>query len=78
MFGFFIRDTRPDAFMHGMHLSIMTAAALLMYGSVICIYGIRTPRPGHIERPQDSDLRQIRPEAMCMHLESMAMTYVGL
>jgi len=32
VFGSFIRDTRPDAFMHGMHLSIMTAAALLMCG----------------------------------------------
>jgi DHA2 family methylenomycin A resistance protein-like MFS transporter len=35
--------------MQGMHLSIMTAAALLLCGSVMCLYGIRTPRPGHIE-----------------------------
>ena len=45
VFGFFVRDTGPDAFMQGMHLSIMTAAALLLCGSVMCLYGIRTPRP---------------------------------
>jgi len=45
VFGFFVRDTGPDAFMQGMHLSIMTAAALLLCGSVMCRYGIRTPRP---------------------------------
>lgn len=49
VFGFFVRDTHPEAFMQGMHLSIMTAAALLLLGSVVCLYGIRVPRPGHIE-----------------------------
>ncbi|MGF6507527.1 DHA2 family methylenomycin A resistance protein-like MFS transporter [Paraburkholderia sp. 32] len=49
VFGFFVRDTRPNAFMQGMHLSIMTAAVLLLCGSVMCLYGIRTPRPVHIE-----------------------------
>jgi MFS transporter, DHA2 family, methylenomycin A resistance protein len=49
VFGFLVRDTVSDAFMQGMHVSIMTAAALLLCGSVMCRYGIRTPRPTHIE-----------------------------
>jgi DHA2 family methylenomycin A resistance protein-like MFS transporter len=49
VFAFFVRDTHPDAFMHGMHLSLMSAAALLLLGSVMCLYGIQTPRAVHIE-----------------------------
>ncbi|WP_258178554.1 MFS transporter [Burkholderia multivorans] len=45
VFGFLVRDTRPDAFMHGMHLCIMMATTLLLFGSVMCLYGIATPRP---------------------------------
>ncbi len=53
VFGFLVRDTHPEAFMQGMHLCIMTAAALLLLGSVVCLYGIRAPRPGPVEaRPK--------------------------
>jgi len=43
VFGFFVRDSRPDAFMHGMHLALVTAAAMLSCGAVMCLYGIRVP-----------------------------------
>ncbi len=49
VFGFFVHDTRADAFMQGMHLSLLTAAALLLGGSVMCLCGIRTPRSANIE-----------------------------
>jgi DHA2 family methylenomycin A resistance protein-like MFS transporter len=52
VFGYFVRDTRPQAFMQGMHLSIMTAAAFLLLGGVICLYGVRTP---HVVRIDDQD-----------------------
>jgi DHA2 family methylenomycin A resistance protein-like MFS transporter len=45
VFGFFVRNSRPDAFMHGMHLALMTAAAMLLGGAVMCLYGIGVPRP---------------------------------
>jgi len=48
VFGLFVRDTRPDAFMQGMHLSIVTAAALLLIGAGVCRYGIRVPRPERV------------------------------
>ncbi|WP_144108146.1 MFS transporter [Paraburkholderia sp. BCC1886] len=55
VFGFFVRDTQPAAFMRGMHLSIVTAAGLLLCGGVICLMGIRPPRElrcgeGHASR----------------------------
>jgi MFS transporter, DHA2 family, methylenomycin A resistance protein len=53
VFGFFVRDIHPDAFMQGMHLSLMTAAALLLCGGVMCMYGIRTPRPTYVENPPE-------------------------
>jgi DHA2 family methylenomycin A resistance protein-like MFS transporter len=53
VFGFFVRDPRPDAFMQGMHLSLMTAAALLLAGSMMCLYGIRSPRAKCIETACD-------------------------
>jgi len=43
VFGFFVRDSRPDAFMHGMHLALVTAAAMLLCGAVMCLYGIQMP-----------------------------------
>ncbi|MCA8456874.1 MFS transporter [Burkholderia multivorans] len=49
VFGFFVRDTSPDAFMQGMHLSIACATALLLLGSVMCAYGIREPHVAHTE-----------------------------
>jgi DHA2 family methylenomycin A resistance protein-like MFS transporter len=45
IFGFFVRDTAPDAFMRGMHVSIATAAGLLLAGSVMCLYGIAMRDP---------------------------------
>lgn len=44
VFGFLVRDTHPDVFMQGMHASLLTAAALLLSGSVMCLYGIRSSR----------------------------------
>ena len=44
VFGFFVRDTRPAAFMHGMHVSISVAAGLLLCGSAMCLLGLRTGR----------------------------------
>ena len=44
VFGFFVRDTRPAAFMQGMHVSISVAAGLLLCGSAMCLLGLRTGR----------------------------------
>jgi DHA2 family methylenomycin A resistance protein-like MFS transporter len=54
VFGFFVHDIRPEAFMRGMHLSIMSAAALLFCGGVMCLYGIRTPRPAYLENTPEA------------------------
>jgi DHA2 family methylenomycin A resistance protein-like MFS transporter len=44
VFGDLVRDTSPDAFMRGMHLSIGISVALLLAGSVVCWYGVRPCR----------------------------------
>jgi len=44
VFGYLVRDTAPTPFMHGMHLSIGLAVALLLGGSVLCWRGIRPDR----------------------------------
>ena len=45
VFGFFVRDTAPDAFMQGMHLSLVVAVAGLVAGIAICIFGIKVASP---------------------------------
>ncbi|WP_240619849.1 MFS transporter [Pseudomonas qingdaonensis] len=44
VFGYLVRDTAPDAFMRGMHLSIGISVALLVSGSALCWFGIRPDR----------------------------------
>jgi DHA2 family methylenomycin A resistance protein-like MFS transporter len=41
VFGYFVRDTRPAQFMHGMHVSILIAAGLLLCGGFMCLFGLR-------------------------------------
>jgi len=41
IFGFLVRDTAPQAFMRGMHLSIEVSVALLLLGSALCLFGLR-------------------------------------
>jgi DHA2 family methylenomycin A resistance protein-like MFS transporter len=45
VFGFFVRDTAPDSFMQGMHLSMVVAAAVLVAGIAMCIFGIKVANP---------------------------------
>lgn len=45
IFGYLIRDTAAEAFMHGMHLSIGISVALLLCGSALCWFGLRPDRP---------------------------------
>lgn len=44
IFGYLIRDTAPEAFMRGMHMSIGISVALLLSGSVLCWFGVRPDR----------------------------------
>jgi len=45
IFGYLIRDTSPQAFMRGMHVSIGISVALLLSGSILCWICIRPDRP---------------------------------
>jgi DHA2 family methylenomycin A resistance protein-like MFS transporter len=45
VFGYLVRDSRPGAFVRGMHLSLIVAAAMLACGGVMCVYGIAARRP---------------------------------
>ena len=45
VFGFFVRDTAPDSFMEGMHISIIVAVAVLVSGIGLCRLGIKEGRP---------------------------------
>ncbi|HBO3058550.1 MFS transporter [Pseudomonas aeruginosa] len=44
VFGYLVRDTAPEAFMRGMHMSIGISVALLLFGSVLCWLGIQPDR----------------------------------
>jgi len=44
VFGFLVRNTEPEAFMRGMHQSILAAVVLLLAGSAMCVLGIRRDR----------------------------------
>ncbi len=41
VFGYFVRDTAPDAFARGMHLSIGAAAVALTFGAVLSWVGLK-------------------------------------
>ncbi|XFC38326.1 hypothetical protein ACEF39_001316 [Stenotrophomonas indicatrix] len=51
VFGYLIRDTAPQAFMRGMHVSIGISVALLLFGTILCwlghptrsLHGLMTP-----------------------------------
>ncbi|WP_263145438.1 MFS transporter [Pseudomonas sp. RIT-PI-AD] len=45
VFGYLVRDTAPEAFMHGMHVSIGISVVLLLSASTLCWLGIRPDRP---------------------------------
>ncbi|MCC8396000.1 MFS transporter [Paraburkholderia sp. MMS20-SJTR3] len=57
VFGYLVRDSRPDAFLRGMHLSLTIAATTLLCGAVMCLYGIAVHR-------------QVSSEASCKALGS--------
>ncbi|MDH7804476.1 MULTISPECIES: MFS transporter [unclassified Rhizobium] len=42
--GYFVRDTAPAAFMHGMHLSLIVAVVLLLLGAALSFIGLRRPQ----------------------------------
>lgn len=44
VFGYLLRDTEPQAFMRGMHLSIGIAVALLLAASALCWFRLGTER----------------------------------
>ena len=44
VFGYLLRDTEPQAFMRGMHLSIGIAVALLLAASALCWFRMGTER----------------------------------
>ena len=41
VFGFLVRDTAADLFMHGMHLCIATAVFLLLFGAILSFFGLK-------------------------------------
>jgi DHA2 family methylenomycin A resistance protein-like MFS transporter len=43
-YGYFVRDTTPAAFMHGMHLSLIVAVVLLLLGAALSFIGLRQPQ----------------------------------
>ncbi|HEY0332334.1 MAG TPA: MFS transporter [Stenotrophomonas sp.] len=45
IFGYLVRDTAPDAFMHGMHSAIGISVALLLFGSALCWVGMPSAPP---------------------------------
>ncbi|WP_413439244.1 MFS transporter [Sulfuriferula sp. GW1] len=49
VFGFLVRDERPESFMAGMHMSLVIAVVLLASGSVMSFFGV-TSRPGGLIR----------------------------
>ncbi|WP_295975341.1 MFS transporter [uncultured Xanthomonas sp.] len=44
VFGYLVRDTEPNSFMRGMHVSIGISVALLLSGSALCWFGMRPDR----------------------------------
>ncbi|KJF71063.1 MFS transporter [Agrobacterium arsenijevicii] len=43
-YGYFVQDTAPAAFMHGMHLSLIVAVVLLLLGAALWFIGLRRPQ----------------------------------
>jgi DHA2 family methylenomycin A resistance protein-like MFS transporter len=41
--GFFVRDTEPGIFLHGMHVSLALAVVLLSAGSILSYFGLKKP-----------------------------------
>jgi DHA2 family methylenomycin A resistance protein-like MFS transporter len=41
VFGFLVRDTAPELFMHGMHLCIAIAVFLLLFGAILSFFGLK-------------------------------------
>ncbi|RWX74749.1 DHA2 family efflux MFS transporter permease subunit [Neorhizobium lilium] len=41
MCGYFVRDTEPTAFMHGMHVSLIVAVALLLAGAALSFFCLK-------------------------------------
>ncbi|QNK71387.1 MFS transporter [Variovorax sp. PAMC26660] len=44
VFGYLVRDTAPEPFMRGMHWSLGISVALLLAGSLMCLFGIQKDR----------------------------------
>lgn len=42
--GYFVRDTTPTAFMHGMHLSLILATVLLVFGAALSLFCLKLER----------------------------------
>jgi DHA2 family methylenomycin A resistance protein-like MFS transporter len=48
--GYFVRDTAPSAFMHGMHLSLIVAVVLLFIGAALSFFCLNR-EPGKTQAP---------------------------
>jgi DHA2 family methylenomycin A resistance protein-like MFS transporter len=44
VFGYLVRDTAPGPFMRGMHGALGVSVALLLAGSLMCLFGIPKDR----------------------------------